>query len=83
MPFKKRGKYYYSPSGRKFTKKQVAMYYATKGFKKGLIRGKKKRKKKGNPGSKGIGTVAEREMPFLGLEREANRRARRLRRGRT
>ena len=49
MPFVKRGKYYYSPSGRKFTKKQVAMYYATKGFKKGLIRGKKKRKKKGNP----------------------------------
>ena len=45
--------------------------------------GKKKRKKKGNPGSKGIGTVAEREMPFLGLEKEANRKVRRLRRGRT
>ena len=79
MPFVKRGKYYYSPSGRKFTKKQVAMYYATKGFKKGLIRGKKKRKKKGNPSSKGIGTVAEREMPFLGLEREARRKAKRFR----
>ena len=46
MPFVKRGKYYYSPSGRKFTKKQVAMYYATKGFKKGSIRGKKKKKGK-------------------------------------
>jgi len=45
MPFKKRGKFYYSPSGRRFTAKQVKMYYATKGFKKGLIRGKKKRKK--------------------------------------
>ena len=45
MPFKKRGKFYYSPSGRRFTAKQVKMYYATKEFKKGLIRGKKKRKK--------------------------------------
>jgi len=80
MPFVKKGKYYYSPSGRKFTKKQVAMYYATKGFKKGLIRGKKKRKKKGNPGNKGIGTVAEREMPFLRLEREARKKAKRFRR---
>ena len=79
MPFVKKGKYYYSPSGRKFTKKQVAMYYATKGFKKGLIRGKKKRKKKGNPGNKGIGTVAEREMPFLGLERAARKKAKKLR----
>lgn len=34
MPFKKVGKYYYSPSGRKWTKKQVALYYATNGFKK-------------------------------------------------
>jgi len=35
MPFKKQsdGKYK-SPSGRTFTKKQVAMYYATKGFRK-------------------------------------------------
>jgi hypothetical protein len=29
MPFKKKGKYYVSPSGKKFTKKQVALYYAT------------------------------------------------------
>jgi hypothetical protein len=48
MPFtrirrgKKRGKYR-SPSGRVFSRKQVKMYYATKGFKKGLIRKKKKR----------------------------------------
>lgn len=34
MPFKRRGKYYYSPSGKKFTVKQVRLYYATKGFKK-------------------------------------------------
>ena len=34
MPFKKVGNIYKSPSGRKFTKKQVAMYYATDGFKK-------------------------------------------------
>lgn len=35
MPFKKTGKNSYrSPSGRKFTKKQVALYYATGGFKK-------------------------------------------------
>lgn len=41
MPFTKIGKNKYkSPSGRKFTKKQVALYYATNGFKK------KKRKKK-------------------------------------
>ena len=35
MPFRKlkHGKYV-SPSGRKFTKRQVAMYYATGGFKK-------------------------------------------------
>ena len=35
MPFKKQanGKYK-SPSGRTFTKGQVAMYYATDGFKK-------------------------------------------------
>lgn len=33
MPFKKIGKNKYkSPSGRIFTKKQVALYYATKGF---------------------------------------------------
>jgi hypothetical protein len=35
MPFKKNGKNkYISPSGRKWTKKQVALYYATKGFTK-------------------------------------------------
>ncbi len=33
MPFKKVGKNeYVSPSGRKFTAKQVKLYYATKGF---------------------------------------------------
>ena len=30
MPFKKRGKYYYSPSGKKMTLKQVQAYYARK-----------------------------------------------------
>ena len=42
MPFTKtsNGKYK-SPSGRTFTKKQVAMYYATSGFKrKGNSRGR-------------------------------------------
>lgn len=35
MPFKKVGRNKYrSPSGRTFSKKQVAMYYATGGFKK-------------------------------------------------
>lgn len=35
MPFKKTGSNEYkSSSGRKFTKKQVEMYYATDGFKK-------------------------------------------------
>lgn len=34
MPFKKFGNKYKSPSGRTFTKKQVALYYATGGFKK-------------------------------------------------
>ena len=50
MPFKRTGKNQYtSPSGRKFTKKQVAMYYATDGFSKKpnprkatKIRGKKR-----------------------------------------
>jgi hypothetical protein len=32
MPFVKRGKYFYSPSGRKYTEKQVKLYYATNGF---------------------------------------------------
>ena len=35
MPFKKtKGGKYKSPSGKTFTKKQVALYYATEGFKK-------------------------------------------------
>lgn len=35
MPFRKVGRNKYkSPSGRTFTKKQVALYYATDGFKK-------------------------------------------------
>ncbi len=42
MPFKKIGpNKYKSPSGRKWTKKQVALYYATDGFTKPA----KKRKK--------------------------------------
>ena len=44
MPFKKVGpNKYKSPSGRKWTKKQVVAYYATDGFKKGV---KKRRKPK-------------------------------------
>lgn len=43
MPFKKTGRNEYtSPSGRKFTKKQVRKYYATDGFKKPAKRRKKK-----------------------------------------
>lgn len=34
MPFKKVKGSYRSPSGRKYTKKQVRAYYATSGFKK-------------------------------------------------
>jgi len=35
MPFKKSGSgTYTSPSGKKYTKKQVRLYYATKGFTK-------------------------------------------------
>lgn len=46
MPFAKQsnGKYK-SPSGRTFTKKQVKMYYATDGFKKGKAKSTGKRKK--------------------------------------
>ena len=44
MPFRKVGEdEYVSPSGRKFTKKQVAMYYATGGFKKWTVKAGKKR----------------------------------------
>lgn len=43
MPFTKTGRNTYrSPSGRRFTKKQVAAYYATKGFTR---KPKRKRKK--------------------------------------
>ena len=34
MPFKKKGKFYYSPRGKKYTAKQVRAYYATKGWKR-------------------------------------------------
>lgn len=45
MPFKKRGRFYYSPSGRKFTKKQVVAYYASKGtFSKAKSKRRKRRK---------------------------------------
>jgi len=41
MPFKKTGKNSYrSPSGRKFTKSQVALYYARGGFKKAAKKAK-------------------------------------------
>jgi hypothetical protein len=51
MPFKKVGKNTYkSPSGRKFTKKQVTAYYATDGFSK-PVKKKRKVKKKKNPKS--------------------------------
>lgn len=44
MPFKKKGPNdYVSPSGRHFNKKQVKLYYATKGFKN---KPKKKKKRK-------------------------------------
>lgn len=42
MPFKKVGKKYVSPSGKKYTKRQVKAYYASDGFKKKV----KKRKKR-------------------------------------
>ena len=43
MPFKKVGSKYKSPSGRTFTKKQVALYHATGGFKNMKKRKKKKK----------------------------------------
>jgi hypothetical protein len=47
MPFKKIGPdLYVSPSGRRYTKKQVAAYYATGGFKRKPKSAKKKRGKK-------------------------------------
>jgi len=42
MPFRKVGEKYISSSGQKFTKKQVALYYATEGFKKKPKKIKKK-----------------------------------------
>ena len=46
MPFKKIGKdKYVSPSGKKYTKKQVRLYYATNGFKKEPRKKFKKRNK--------------------------------------
>ena len=33
MPFRKKGRFYYH-KGKKYTKKQVKAYYATKGFKR-------------------------------------------------
>ena len=43
MPFKKIGKdLYKSPSGKKFTKAQVKLYYATNGFKTPLKKARKK-----------------------------------------
>ena len=45
MPFTRiKGGKYRSPSGRKFTGKQVRLYYATNGFKK-KPRGKRKRRR--------------------------------------
>lgn len=39
MPFSKTGKNTYkSPSGKKYTKKQVMLYHATKGFKSKLMK---------------------------------------------
>lgn len=42
MPFKKAGKYYRSPSGKRYTKRQVRAYYATKGFSRKPRRRKKR-----------------------------------------
>ncbi len=45
MPFKKTGKNTYkSPSGRKFTGKQVSAYYATGGFSKPVRKPRKGKK---------------------------------------
>lgn len=44
MPFTKIGRNkYVSPSGRKWTKKQVVAYYATGGFKRKVKRRRKRR----------------------------------------
>ena len=39
MPFKKSGDHYVSPSGRKYSKKQVIAYHASNGWKKKLKKG--------------------------------------------
>jgi hypothetical protein len=46
MPFERKGKYYYSPSGKRYTRKQVIMYYATGGFNPRKIKSKRYKKKK-------------------------------------
>ena len=43
MPFKKRGRHYYSPSGRKYTARQVRAYYATGGWKRKVRKRRRKR----------------------------------------
>tara|TARA_R110002020_G_scaffold184849_3_gene382140 strand:- start:690 stop:824 length:135 start_codon:yes stop_codon:yes gene_type:complete len=44
MPFKKSGRKYKSPSGKKYTKTQVKRYYATDGFKKKPKKSTRKKK---------------------------------------
>lgn len=41
MPFQKRGDRYYSPSGQKFSPKQVRAYYASKKFSQPVKKQKK------------------------------------------
>lgn len=43
MPFVKAGKEYKSPSGKKYTEKQVKAYYSSDGFKKKPKQTKKKK----------------------------------------
>ena len=43
MPFKKVGRKYKTPSGKKYTKKQVKVYYATKGWKKPIRKSRRGR----------------------------------------
>ena len=45
MPFKKSGDKYVSPSGKKFTKKQVKLYYTTDGFTKKLSKHKMRKER--------------------------------------
>ncbi|MHC4464241.1 MAG: hypothetical protein ACYS30_22855 [Planctomycetota bacterium] len=46
MPFKKKGKYYYSPSGKRYTKKQVDDYHNRKRSKPKPRKRRVKRRKK-------------------------------------